>query len=319
MKQGIILGYLGQTRDRFSEYQKQRSTREMLEVLKQLPHMDGVEMVYPYQTGDPEETNGWLKKLGLKWAAINVNIKKEIEWVPGALTRPDKKLRQKAIDAIKAGKDYAKAVGAPLVTCCPLADGYDYLFQVDYPAAWKNLVDTTAQAAAYLPEIPLHLEYKFSETRVRCTLDTTTRAVLLCREVDNPALGVTIDFGHSIYGNENPAEALCILAESGYPYYIHTNDNDGRFDWDLAGGSYHFLQYVEFLFWAREYGYDHYFTTDSSPRIFDMEGIFTYHAEVTRKIWDLVGSLDRKQIRDLMAKEKTEDLLQLVREKIYRL
>ena len=120
-----------------------------------------------------------------------------------------------------------------------------------YAAAWKNLVSAAAEAAAYLPEIPLHLEYKFSETRVRCTMDTAAKTLLLCREVDNPALGVTLDFGHSMYGNENPAEALTMLAESPYPYYIHINDNDGRWDWDYFCGTKHFLEYVEFLYYLK--------------------------------------------------------------------
>ena len=316
MKQGVILSFLSQTRDRFAEYQQPRSSREKLEFVQQLPHISGVEMVFPYETGDPEETGGRVKELGLEWAAVNVNVKKEQEWVPGALCRPDAALRGRAVDMIKRAKEYALAVGAPLVTCCPLADGYDYLFQVDYPRAWKNLVDSLAKAAAYKPEMPLHIEYKFSETRVRCLLGSAAQSLLLCKEVDNPSLGVTIDFGHSIYGHENPAEALCLLAESGFPYYIHTNDNDGRFDWDLAGGSYHFLHYAEFLFYAREYGYAGYFTTDMSPRIFDMRELFNEHAEMTRLLWDRVSGLDRRLFRELMAQENTPELLARVRKEI---
>ncbi len=29
---------------------------------------------------------------------------------------------------MKAAKDYAQAMGADKVTCCPLSDGYDYSF-----------------------------------------------------------------------------------------------------------------------------------------------------------------------------------------------
>ena len=46
-------------------------------------------------------------------------------------------------------------------------------------------------------------------------------------------LGVTLDFGHSAYGGQNPAEELSLLEASGVPYYIHINDNDGR--WDIIG------------------------------------------------------------------------------------
>ncbi len=90
MKQGVIIGFLGKTQDRFSEYQAPVSVKEKLEIVKQIDGFDGVEIVFPYETGDPKETKGWMKELGLNFAAVNVNIKKEAEWVPGALSRPDK-------------------------------------------------------------------------------------------------------------------------------------------------------------------------------------------------------------------------------------
>ena len=40
--------------------------------------------------------------------------------------------RDRAVAMIKRAKDFAKAVGAPHVTCCPLSDGYDVLFQINY-------------------------------------------------------------------------------------------------------------------------------------------------------------------------------------------
>ena len=102
-----------------------------------------------------------MKEFKLNFAAINVNIKKETEWVPGALTRPDKGIRDRAVLLIKKAKDFAKAVGAPHVTCCPLADGYDLLFQVNYRDAWKFMVETVGEASDYLPEIPLFIEPKY--------------------------------------------------------------------------------------------------------------------------------------------------------------
>ena len=71
---------------------------------------------------------------------------------------------------IKRGKDYAEAVGAPHVSCCPLADSYDVLFQVDYSTAWKYMIETVDEASEYKPEMPLYIEPKYSETRVHCQL-----------------------------------------------------------------------------------------------------------------------------------------------------
>jgi xylose isomerase len=315
----VIIGFLGKTQDRFSEYQQQADTRAKLEIVKQIEGFDGVEMVFPYETGVPAETKKLMAELDLKFAAINVNIKKEAEWVPGALSRPFKDIRDRAVEMIKKGKDYAKAVGAPHVTCCPLADGYDVLFQIDYSTAWKYMIETIGEAADYLPEIPLFVEPKYSETRVHCQLDTTAKALLLLKEVGNPNTGITLDMGHSLQSQENPAQSFVTTMDSGFDCYIHTNDNDTRADWDLVGASRHFLHYVELMFWAREYNYDKYFTTDASPRIFGIVDFFNRHSEVTLGVWNLAGKLDRKKYRELMAEENNIELMRLVNKEIYRI
>lgn len=318
IKQSVIIGFLGKTQDRFSEYQRPISTKEKLEFVSKINGFDGVEMVFPYETSEPAEINQWMKEYGLNWAAINVNIKKEAEWVPGALTRPDKGIRDRAVAMIKKAKDFAKAVGAPLVTCCPLSDGYDMLFQVDYAKAWRYMIETIGEAADYLPEIPLFVEPKYSETRVHCQMDSTSKALLVLKEVGNPNTGVTLDMGHSLQSQENPAQMFATVLESGYDVYVHTNDNDTKADWDLIGASRHFLHYIELMFYAREYGYNKYFTTDASPRIFDVIEFFNRHAEVTKGAWELAGKLDRNKYRQLMAEENFNELMKLVNKEIYR-
>jgi len=319
LKQSVIIGFLGKTQDRFSEYQSPATTREKLAMVGEINGMDGVEMVFPYENGDPSETMHWMNEYELKWAAINVNIKREAEWVRGSLSRPDKSIRDRAVDMIRKAKDFAKAVGAPLVTCCPLSDGYDILFQVNYRDSWRFMIETIGEAAEYLPEIPLFIEPKYSETRVHCLLDSTSKALLLLRETGNPNMGITLDFGHSLQSQENPAQMYATALETGFDVYLHTNDNDCRADWDLPGASRHFLHYVELMFYAHEYGYQKYFTTDASPRIFDRVEFFNRHAEITAGIWELAGRLDRKKYFHLMAKEDYNELMLLVNKEIYRL
>lgn len=318
MKLSIITAFLGRTQDRFSEYQQPTSVRERLDLVTQIKGVDGIEIVYPYETGDPVETKSWMNERGLNFAAINANIKKEPRVVPGALSRPDPEIRRGAIEIIKGAKDYAKKVGAPHVTCCPLSDGYDNLFQVNYAKAWRYMIETVGEAADYLPEIPLFIEYKFSETRVHCHLSTCAKTLLLVKEVGNPSVGVTIDFGHAMYAAENPAQSIALCVESGVDYYLHTNDNDNRFDWDLVGATRNFLHYVEFLFYAMEFGYDKYFTTDASPRVFDMLRFFNSHSDISLGIWRLVQDLDRAKYLRLMEEENAEELMDLVNREIYR-
>ncbi len=319
LKQAVIIAFLGKTQDRFSEYQKVASTEEKLEFVSKINGFTGIEMVYPYEVGEVEETKAWCKKYGVEIAAINVNIKKETEWVPGALSRPDEGIRNRAVEMIKKGKDYAKAVGAPHVTCCPLSDGYDVLFQINYKTAWNYMVETIAEAADYLPEIPLFIEPKYSETRVHCQIDSTAKGLLLLKDVKCQNTGITIDMGHSLQSQENPAQALSLIYESGYDAYIHTNDNDTKADWDLIGASRHFLHYVELMYWAQEYGYNKFFTTDASPRIFDVLEFFNRHSEITVGAYNLAKSLNREQISEMMRTEDYNGLMKMVNKEIYRI
>ena len=321
MKQSIITAFLGQTRDRFSEYHQPTELADRLEIVKQIPGVGGVEVVFPYETGgSAERCKQLVHGAGLEFAAINANIKKETNVVAGALTRPNADIRTQAIEIIKKAKDFAIEVGAPLVSCCPLSDGWDNLFQVDYQRSWRLMADALAEAADYRgDEMPLFVEYKINETRVNCQLDSCAKTILMLKDVGNKNMGVTIDFGHSLLAKENPAQVLAMCEETDTNYYLHTNDNDWFFDWDLVAGSRNFLHTVEFFFYAREFGYDKYFTADASPRIFDMVGFFSEHAKMKTAIWELVGKLDRAKYRRLMAEERWMDLMALVRTEIYRL
>jgi len=133
-------------------------------------------------------------------------------------------------------------------------------------------------------------------------VDTAAKTLCLLHDIQARNMGVTIDFGHSIYGNENPAEAVAMLAGSRYPYYIHVNDNDGRWDWDYFCGTKHFLDYVEFLYYLKKYGYADYFTSDTSPTRWDIKGTFEANSRLTNKIWDLLDTIDLSALENLMAK-----------------
>ena len=245
MKLAVITGFLGKTKDRFHEYNKELDLDGKFALLKSIPGYSGVEVVYPYETPAPAELKALLGKHGLQVAAINVNVKGEPEFRNGGLTSLDPVVRAKAVRFLKEAKDYAAAVGADKVTCCPLGDGYEFAFQYDYATAWKHLVSAFAEAAAHQPEITLFIEYKPSETRGTCFVNSASKTVCLVRDAGTKGLGITLDFGHSVYGGENPAEAVALVHGSGIPLYVHINDNDGKWDWDYFCGTKHYLEYVE--------------------------------------------------------------------------
>ena len=300
LKMAIITGFLSQTKDRFHEYNTPLALEQKFELMTHIEGYDGVEIVYPYEVAEAEATKVLLQKYALKIAAINVNVKAEPEFRNGGLTSGRKEVRKKAMRMIQEAKDYAAAVGADKVTCCPLGDGYEFAFQYDYAQSWKYLIEGFGEAAAHRPDIPLFLEYKPSETRGRCFLDSAAKALCLLKDLEVKGVGVTLDFGHSIYGNENPAEALAHVAESGFGTYVHINDNDGRWDWDYFCGTKHFLEYVEFLYYLKRYGYSDYLTSDTSPTRWDIVGTFEVNSRLSNKIWRLLDEIDGQEIERLI-------------------
>ena len=300
LKMGIITGFLSKTKDRFHEYNEPLDLEEKFALMARIEGCDGVELVYPYEVNDPKATRKLLDKYSLNIAAINVNVKAEPEFRNGGLTSHDKDIRAKAVRFIKEAKDFAVAAGADKVTCCPLGDGYEFSFQYDYAQTWTYLVDCFGEAGGYKPEIPLHIEYKPSETRGRCFVDSAAKTLCLLNDIQNREMGVTLDFGHSMYGNEHPAEALVLLAESPYKYYIHVNDNDGKWDWDYFCGTKHILEYVEFLFFLKKYGYNDYLTSDTSPTRWDIRGTFEANSRISNKIWKRLDEIDTDELYRLM-------------------
>ncbi len=301
LKLAIITGFLSKTKDRFHDYNEPLSLDEKFELMGKIDGYSGVEIVYPYEVNDAHETRAALKKHNLEVAAINVNVKAEPEFRNGGVTSTEAAVRAKAVQFIKDAKDFAADVGADKVTCCPLGDGYEFAFQYDYAAAWRHLIETFSEAGGYRQEIPLYIEYKPSETRGRCFVDTAAKALCLLNDIKNSSMGVTLDFGHSMYGNENPAEAVSLLEASPYKYYIHINDNDGKWDWDYFCGTKHFLDYVEFLYYLKKYNYQDYFTSDTSPTRWDIRGTFEANSRLTLKIWQMFDQIDTTKLETLMA------------------
>ena len=301
VKMAIITAFLGQQRDRFNYYHEDISLEKKFELMSRIKGADGVEIVFPYEVNDAKLTRELLDKYQLNIAALNVNIKAEPEFRAGGISNLDRTVRQKAVDFIKRAKDFAQAIGANKVTCCPLADGYEYAFQYNYSKAWANIVETIGEAASYKKEMPLFVEYKPSETRGKCFIDSAAKALLLLKDVGIKETGVTLDFGHSIYGNENPAEALCLLEMSPYSYYIHTNDNDQRWDWDYFIGSKHYLDYVEFLYYLKKFGYSDYITSDTNPTRWDIVDTFETNNRITNKIWNALDQIDSVEMDEVIA------------------
>ena len=318
IKQAIITGFMGKLKDRFSEYHEHKTPEEKIAAVARVKGAKGVEIVYPYELQDLPLIQKSLKQYRLGVAAVNVNIKGEPEFVRGSSSVNSKKLRDKAIRFICEGMDAAAKLGADKVTCCPLSDGYDYLFQVDYQSAWKNMVSTFKEAARHRKDIRLFLEYKGSETRVNCYLDTAAKTLCMIRDIDEPNLGITIDVGHALMVDETVAESICLAQSSGIPYYIHINDNNRKWDWDLIPATRNLWDYLEMLFYLKKFNYRGWVTSDMSPVRLDPIQAFERTIATTEKMIRIVNRLDLKRLQAMMREERTLDTLKWLEEQVLR-
>jgi xylose isomerase len=309
IKQAIITGFMGKLKDRFCEYHEARTPEEKIAAVARVKGAKGIEIVYPYECQDLESVRRTLKKHKLGVAAVNVNIKGEPEFANGSSSVNSKKLRDKAVRFICEGMDVAAKLGTDRVTCCPLSDGYDYLFQSDYQQAWKNMVATFKEAARHRRDIRLSLEYKASETRVNCYLDTAAKTICMIRDVNERNLGVTIDVGHALYVGETVAESVCLAQSQGIPYYIHINDNNRKWDWDLMPATRNVWDYLELFFYLKKFNYQDWVTSDMSPMRVDPVKAFERTIATTEKFIKIAKRMDSEKLFSMMKKGMTIETL----------
>jgi xylose isomerase len=316
IKQAIITGFMGKLKDRFCDYHEARTPQEKIAAVAKVKGAKGVEIVYPYECEDIEGVKKALKKHRLGVAAVNVNIKGEPEFVNGSSSVNTKKLRDKAIRFICEGMDVAAKLGTDKVTCCPLSDGYDYLFQADYQQAWKNMVATFKEGSRHRKDIRLSLEYKGSETRVNCYLDTAAKTICMIQDIDEPNLGITIDVGHALFMGETVAESLCLAESKGIPYYIHINDNNRKWDWDLIPATRNPWDYLEFFFYLKKFNYHGWVTSDMSPMRLDPIKAFERTIATTEKYIKIANRIDSGKLISMIKGEKTIDTMKWLEDRV---
>ena len=297
----VILGFLGQLRDRFAAYHSPADLEEKIALASKIEGVKGIEAVYPsdYEGMTPESYKALLAKYDLEVSSVNVNIKADPLFHNGALTSIDAGIRAEAVNYIKAGIDWAANLGTNLVTVCPLSDGHDYPFEIEYRQAWKWMVDCLGEAGAYRPNVKLSIEYKQSEPRSRVIVPNAGVVLYLCELIGLENVGMTLDTGHSLYVGETPAQMIGLAADAGRLFLVHINDNYRNWDWDLMPGTVNYWDWLEMLLVLDEVNYDGWLVSDVYPaRIDPVDTLSASYRNIVfaQKLLDKFG---RERIREM--------------------
>jgi len=300
LRHSLMVGLMGRQADRFHEYQSGRDLEERLAMVKQVDGADGIEIVYPQDFADVEQTLKVVQDSGLPVSAVNLNLKGEKKWQAGSFTSTDPHLRAEAIAKVRTAMDLAAELDAWMVTCCPLIDGHNYSFQVDYAKQWQWLEEAVAEGAQHRSDVRLSLEYKLNESRNYVILGDVGRTLYLCEHLGLPNVGLTMDVGHALVAKETPAESLCLAAQAGRLFYVHFNDNGREWDWDMLPGSVNLWDLVETMFYLDRLDWDGWLCYDVLTRDGDPVEQMQTTINIMRAAEALLDKLGREKLAALI-------------------
>jgi xylose isomerase len=183
----------------------------------------------------------------------------------GAFTNPDPGVREHAHELITRAAGVVRDLGASYVKLWPGQDGWDYPFQVDHHALWKNSLDGVGRLAEENPDLKFVIEYKPREPRVKMSFDSVARTLLGIEKIGLPNVGILLDFGHSLYGGESPADAAQLAIDYGRLFGMDVNDNLRSWDDDLVAGTVHPLELFEFFYTLRKNEWEGVWQLDQFP------------------------------------------------------
>jgi sugar phosphate isomerase/epimerase len=225
-----------------------------------------LDLNYPDHIGDdPIQVARTVVDCGLRISGLAMRYYTNPGFKRGAFTNPDRAIRREAIDLTKRGIDAARAMGAPMMTLWLGQDGYDYAFQCDYPALWADEIAGIAEVAAHDPDCMISLEYKPNEPRSFSVLPDAATTLLAIREVGAANLGVTIDFAHALYADEQPAFAAALILRHSRLLGLHLNDGYAKRDDGLMVGAVHEQATLELLREVHRGGFDGAIYFDTFP------------------------------------------------------
>lgn len=247
-------------------YGPARTLIEMIDLAGQVDDLSVVDINYPF--ADPDLSLDAVEAALTRNKLSVIGITPEIytrQFAKGAFTNPDPGIRRLANEMCNDAANVVRRFGANYVKLWPGQDGWDYPFQVDHRKLWQMSIDGVAELAAQNPDLNFVIEYKPREPRVHMSYDSVARTLLGIEKMGVPNVGILLDFGHSLYGGESPADAAQLAIDHGRLFGMDVNDNLRSWDDDLIAGSVHPIELFEFFYTLRKNKWEGVWQLDQFP------------------------------------------------------
>ncbi|WP_207183622.1 sugar phosphate isomerase/epimerase family protein [Methylobacterium indicum] len=252
-----------------------------------------VDLNFPDHLGtDPRATGHAIRDLGLTVNGLAMRYYSNPAFKIGAFTNPDPAVRREAIDLTKRGIDAAREAGCNLMTLWLGQDGFDYAFQADYAKLWADEIDGIREVALHDPECLISIEYKPNEPRSYSLLPDCATTLLALKEIDLPNLGVTLDFAHVLYADEQPAFVAALIGRHSRILGLHLNDGYAKRDDGLMVGAVHPVQTIELLRQVRKDGFHGPIYFDTFPDLTGLDPVAECEANIAT-VTAMLGVVDK--------------------------
>lgn len=292
-KLAIISAFLGGVRNRYMQYHPERELKEKFAIASQVDRLDGLELCYPADFSDVDLLKSLLSDHGFGVPSINVRSRRTGKWLRGSFSSAIAKERKEVVDDFRRAADLAAEIGSPRISTCPLNDGHDYVFEMNYLDAYNYAAETFSAICEYNQNIKVCIEYKWNDPRTRCLFANAGETLSFCQKTGIENLGVTLDIGHSIQAGERPAQSVALLSQSRKLFYVHLNDNDRNWDWDMLPGAFNLFEFIEFFYYLNLVGYqDDWYAFDVLSKEVEPLDHFNLVTKLTRKIEELSDRLE---------------------------
>jgi L-rhamnose isomerase len=281
------------------EWPELKGKPSVLQMAARAAKVDGLtdlDLNYPDHVGEnPTELKNKLEDLGLAINGFAMRYYTNPAFKLGAFTHPEESVRREAIDLTKAGIDAAREAGSNLMTIWLGQDGFDYAFQADYDRMWQHEIDGIRKVCEHDADCLISIEYKPNEPRSYSLMPDCATTLLAIKEAGCANLGVTLDFAHVLYADEQPAFAAAMIARHSRLLGVHLNDGYAKRDDGLMVGSVHSIQTIELLRQIRRDGYEGAIYFDTFP---DMTGLDPVHEcevniKTVKRMLNVVDRLER--------------------------
>ncbi len=247
-------------------YGPSRSLVEMIDMAGSVEDLTVVDLNYPF--ADPSLSLDTVEEALRRNNLSVIGITPEIytrQFAKGAFTNSDPGIRRLANEMVNDAAKVVRRFGADYVKLWPGQDGWDYPFQVDHGKLWRHSIEGIAELAHQNPDLKFVIEYKPREPRVHMSYDSVARTLLGIEKMNAPNVGILLDFGHSLFGGESPADAAQLAIDHGRLFGMDVNDNLRGWDDDMLAGSVHPIELFEFFYTLRKNKWEGVWQLDQFP------------------------------------------------------